>query len=232
MSAGSTSRESRDRIAGALARAGAGLGVAAGAIDVAVGSSIRPWVGNKLDPTRLGLGTIALSAIALTAAIVWQRHGAREGERRLATVLALGVPAAVCFTTIGRLWYLPGLLLLAAVAVILTASTRVELRGAITTRRWLQGLTIVLGGFYVFLGADALGLAGALGLLGGVSIWVSVAVAHSGQRQALVLLWLGALPFALATWWSAVTPLIAVLIITIGAGAAKAAVAALPIPRD
>src|ERR1700694_377163 len=62
--------------------AGAALGIIAGVIDVAVGASIRDWVGDKLDTSTLGVGTIALSSIALAAAIAWQRPGGPGGGRR------------------------------------------------------------------------------------------------------------------------------------------------------
>jgi hypothetical protein len=210
-----------DRAAGRLAIMGAALGVLAGLVDVAAGPSIRDWVGNKLDTTRLGIATLALSAIALAAAIAWQRPGGRIGGRRLATVLALALPAAICFTTIGRMWYVPGVLLLAAAGLILAASTRDELAGAVDERRWLRGLIVTLGAYDVFLGADALGVAGVLGILGGVAIWAALSTTGRSRRVALTLLVLGALPFAVATWWSVVTPLIALLVLAIGVPAVR-----------
>jgi hypothetical protein len=209
-------RTTADRTAGRLAIAGSALGVLVGLVDVAVGPSIRDWVGNKLDTTRLGFATLALSAIALTAAIAWQRHGGRIGGRRLSTILALALPAAICFTTIGRLWYLPGVLLLGASTLIVAASDREELAGAVNERRWRHGLIVTLGAYYVFLGVDSLGVAGMLGILGGLAIWAALLAATSARRLGLTLLVLGALPFALATWWTVVTPLIALLVLAIG----------------
>jgi hypothetical protein len=213
----SESHQELDRLAGLLAMAGAVLGIIAGVIDVAVGTSIRDWVGNKLDTSTLGVGTIALSSIALAAGIAWQRPGGQGGARRLATGLALAVPAGICFTTIGRLWYLPGLLLLGAAALILATSTRAEFACAVNEQRWLRGLTVMLGGYYVFLGVDAQGVAGVLGIIGGLLIWAAVAIAGNSRRACLTLVVVGALPFAIATWWSLVTPLIALLTLLIGA---------------
>jgi hypothetical protein len=51
--------------------------------------------------------------------------------------------------------------------------------------RWLNGLTVVLGAYYVFLGADALGAAGALGILGGLAIWAAIADARGPARPAV-----------------------------------------------
>ena len=214
-------RAKLDALAGTLATLGATLGIVAGAIDLAVGSSIRDWVGNKLDTTRLGAATLILSAVALAAALAWRRSSARTGGRRLATLLALLLPAGICFTTIGRLWYIPGALLLIAAALIGAASTRADLARAIDERRWRAGLTVTLGAYYVFLGADALGIAGVLGILGGLAMWAALIIAPRNHRLALALLALGALPFAVATWWSVVTPLIAILALVTGRAAVR-----------
>lgn len=209
-------RKTLDRTAGRLATVGGVLGVLAGLVDIAAGPSIRNVVGNKLHTTTLGFTTIALSAIAVAAAVAWQQRRGRIGGRRLGTLIALVLPAAICFTTIGQLWYLPGVLLLGASALIAATTTRQELAGAVHEHRWLGGLIVVLGGYYVFLGADSHGIAAVLGLLGGLAIWSSVLAARSFQRLALTLLLVGAPPFAIATWWSVVTPLAALLVLAIG----------------
>ena len=212
-----------DRAAGRLAVAGATLGVIAGLVDVAVGGSIRAWVGNKLDTSTLGVATVILSTVSLAAGVEWHRRGGRAGGRRLATVIAFLLPAGVCFTTIGRLWYLPGVLLLAASVLVLLASSREELVRAVDEHHWLNGLVAFLGGYYVFLGADALPKgAGVLGILGGLAIWAALAATRRFHRAGLGLLWAGALPFAILTWWSVITPLIAILILTIGPAATRA----------
>lgn len=206
-----------DRLAGRLAALGAVLGVLAGVVDVAVGSSIRGWIGNKLDPTPLGLVTIILSAVALAGAVAWERPGGRVGDRRLATALAFLIPAIICFTTIGRLWYLPGALLIGAGALVVGATARGELSHAVSRHHWLSGLTALLGGYYLFLGGDALPkAAGVLGILGALAIWTALLDTRRSHRTRLILLVVGALPFAIATWWSVVAPLIALLVLTIG----------------
>jgi len=206
-----------DRLAGRLAALGATLGVLVGVVDVAVGPSIRGWIGNKLNPTPLGLLTVILSAVALAGAVQWERPGGRDGDRRLATALAFLIPAGICFTTIGRLWYLPGVLLLGAAVLVIGASTRDELTHAINPHHWLTGLTALLGGYYLFLGGDALPKAtGVLGILGALAIWAALIATHRSHRLKLTLLVAGTLPFAIATWWSVVTPLIAVLLLSVG----------------
>src|ERR1700682_5254711 len=188
-----------DGLVGPLASAGATLGIIAGLVDVAVGPSIPGWVGNKLNTSILGIGTIALSSVALAAAIAWKRNSSHVGPRRVGTAVGLAVPAILCFTTIGRLWYMPGTMLLIAAATILANSTREDFTGAMNARRWLRLLLVVLGGFYIFLGADALGLAGALGIAGGVLIWAVLAGDFASRRASFPLIALGALPFAIAT---------------------------------
>ena len=103
-------RARQDRLAGWLALAGASLGALAGLLELTIGPSIRDWVGNKQDTTRLGWTTIILSLVALAAAIAIRRRP----DRRVAIALGLLVPGLICFTTVGRLWYLPGTLLWSA----------------------------------------------------------------------------------------------------------------------
>ena len=50
-----------------------------------------------------------------------------------------------------------------------------------------------------------------VGILGGLAICAVLTIARGNHRLALDFLAIGALPFAIATWWSVVTPLIAAL---------------------
>lgn len=209
-------RAGRDRIAAGLAAAGAGLGVLAGLVELTVGPSIREWVGNKQDTTRLGLTTTLLAVIAAFAAAALRRPGGAAGARRIAVTLGLAIPALLCFTTVGRLWYLPGLLLLAAAVLLLAGTTRAELAAAFTERHWRVALLAACGASYVLLGATAIGGAGALGIVGGVLLWAVPAAARRSRATAYGVLLAGALPFAAVTWWSVVTPLIAMLAIWFG----------------
>lgn len=207
-----------DRRAGQLALAGASMGVLAGLLELTIGPSVLDWVGNKQDTTRLGLTTAILSAVALVAAATLRRPRGRVAGRRVAIALALVIPALVCFTTVGRLWYLPGALLLAAGALVLAGTRRREFAAAFDERHWRVGLLVACGACYVFLGATALGVTGVLGILGGALIWAAARTARRSPRVAYALLLGGAMPFAAATWWSVITPVIAVLTIVIGRG--------------
>jgi hypothetical protein len=212
------------RVGAALAAMGASLGAVAGSIELALGPHIRSWVGNKQDTTRLGLATLVLSLVALVAAVIWSRRQDASVGTRLLVAAGLLVPGAICFTTVGRAWYLPGGLLIAA-AALAGAGLRADARDVVATigRSWLAVLTFVLGAFYVFLGATALGLAGVLGIVGGLVILTLVATAgRFPRRVAQGILIAGALPFGLLTWWSIVTPLFAILVIAVGSLALRA----------
>jgi hypothetical protein len=200
-----------------LSTTGAVLGIVAGLVELTLGSHIRAWVGNKQDTTRLGLATITLSAIALLAAVTWlQRRESSPGTRVL-VVVGLIVPGVICFTTAGRAWYAPGALLVVAAAMA-ASDLRKHARDVVETisRHWLAALTVVLGAFYIFLGATALGVAGMLGILGGIMILACVASSSRRPRVAPLVLVTAALPFAILTWWSIVTPMLAILIVVIG----------------
>lgn len=206
------------RLGAYLAAVGASLGIAAGLVELTLGPQIRSWVGNKQDTTRLGLATVLLSAIAGLAAATWLRRKDASPGMRLLIVIGLIVPGLICFTTAGRAWYLPGALLILA-GGIAVAELREDAYEVIetTSRNWLAGLTFVLAAFYIFLGATALGVAGMLGIGGGVAI-VAVVAASSRmpRRVTLLTLLVASLPFAFLTWWSIVTPLLAILTVVIG----------------
>jgi hypothetical protein len=206
------------RLGAYLAAVGASLGLVAGHVELTLGPQIRSWVGNKQDTTRLGLATIALSAIALLAAVTWLRRKDASPGTRLLIGVGLIVPGGICFTTVGRAWYLPGALLVLA-AGMAASGLRRDARVVLETisRSWLAVLAILIGAFYVFLGATALGLAGLLGAVGGTTIIALVASSSRiPPRVGPLVLVAAALPFAVLTWWSIVTPLLAILIVPIG----------------
>ena len=206
------------RVAAVLGLVGGALGLLAGLVELTAGPSIRTWVGNKEDTTRLGLATLLLATIALAAAIVLARHPDALAPRRLGLAVSLALPGLIGYTTVGRLWYLPGPLLVTA-AVLVAADLRRDIGdvAAAVDREWTTILTVALACLYIFLGATALGLAGALGVLGGACVLALVAVRRTIPAPLAVgLLVLAALPFAALTWWSVATPLIALLLVGFG----------------
>jgi hypothetical protein len=118
------------RLGAYLAALGGSLGIAAGLAELTVGPGIRAWVGNKQDTNRLGLATITLSAIALLAAFTWWRRKDASVATRLLIVVGLFLPGAICFTTVGQVWYLPGALLVVAAGL-----ARSSIRSTVTGSR-------------------------------------------------------------------------------------------------
>jgi hypothetical protein len=102
-----------------LGLAGAALGIAAGFVQLFAGRVIPEWTGNKADTVGLGLATIALTIVA--AVCLWQIQRSPGRWSRWVPAVAGIAAVAVCFTTVGRLWYLPGPLLIAALVLALFA---------------------------------------------------------------------------------------------------------------
>lgn len=94
---------------------GSVIGLLSGIIEMSFGSQILPWIGNKENPLVLGLVTFILSCLAFISVISAHTPTKLTNNRKLANILGLLLPATVCFTTVGRLWYLPGFLLLVTV---------------------------------------------------------------------------------------------------------------------
>ena len=104
--------------------AGAALGIAAGITQWAVGNEIPEWTGDKLHPVQLGIITIALSLIAMAAVVFAHRNPTISPRARVALAAVILLAAVVCFTTVGRLWYVPGPLLIIAAGFLLAGSSR------------------------------------------------------------------------------------------------------------
>jgi hypothetical protein len=99
------------------------LGIVAGIVQWALGSEIPEWTGDKLHPVQLGIITIALSLLALVSVGYLARHGKSLTWQPALAALGILAAAGICFTTVGRLWYVPGPLLIAS-AVLLWLSAR------------------------------------------------------------------------------------------------------------
>jgi hypothetical protein len=107
-----------------LGVAGALLGIAAGAVQWAVGDEIGDWTGNKLHPVQLGIITIVLSGVALACVQYLARRREVPDRNRWAAAFLIVAVAGVCFTTVGRLWFVPGPLLLISAALLVRAPGR------------------------------------------------------------------------------------------------------------
>lgn len=194
---------------------GGALGVVAGMTQTLVGNRIPAWSGNKTSPIGLGLLTVLLSVLAIAG--VWGLRGPHPAPpwRRAVALIGLLVPAGLCFSTVGRLWYVPGAILMAAAFRIVSAEGREELWSVVRVN-WLWALISVLGAFEVLMAVSAAPASTtAVGVIAGVLLMAAPwATADARVRVALILL--GSIPFALLTWWSLATPLLAAVAAGIG----------------
>lgn len=205
-----------DRYAAWSGVLGGALGAAAGIVQAVVGTELGAWAGHKADPVPLGLLTVALSGLALAVALVQLRAEEPPGAgRRAAVASAELVAGTVCFSTVGRLWWLPGALLLSAAAAEVGAAPADVAR--IVRRAWPAILTGVLGACLMLVAATA-GSPLVLwpGLVSGLAVAAAPWLSGRSVPGAVAVLLLGALPFAAITWWSAVTPLTAVMALLTG----------------
>jgi hypothetical protein len=86
----------------------------------------------------------------------------------------------------------------------------------VIARNVLEGAIVVLAGLYAYVGIHEAGTARFIGIIGGVLIVAGLFARSSSRLLAAGLLVIGALPLAIATWWSIVTPLIALLLLLLG----------------
>lgn len=190
--------------------------MAAGAAVAARGNDLADWTGGKQDPTPLGLLTVALSVCAAAACLNQARpseNGIHPG-RRAAVVVGQLLPALICFTTVGRLWWAPGVLLLAAAGLTISSAPSAVARAVRSP--WPAVLLGVLAAFVVLVASTAAPALMALAVAGGALVTASSWVRPRRPRWAAAMVLLGVLPFALLTWWSLVTPLLAVLMLVAG----------------
>lgn len=199
-------RYGRHRLAARLGATGAALGVFAGLVQVTVGTRIPSWTGDKRAPVQLGTLTIALSLLAAAAAIRQSRPAIPEDVRAVCS-LAIALPGLLCFTTVGRLWYLPGPLLLAAAAVTFHGAREIaELLG----RNYLRLLLGLLGTAEVLMAVSGPPPVVAVGTAGGVALAVA---AWRGPSRRLFphFVLAGIAPFPALAWTAVVPVVLAVL---------------------
>jgi hypothetical protein len=83
-------------------------------------------------------------------------------------------------------------------------------------RMWPGALLAVLGILYLWIGLAAHGWDRLFGIVGGVLIVAAAEATRRSGTTALGFLLLGSLPLAVATWWSIVTPGLAILTLLMG----------------
>ncbi len=235
--------ERRQLLAARSAIFGGGLGMVAGLLQTFFGHGMGSWSGAKANPAGLGLLTVLLSAVAILSGLwlsgkVRPTRGSAPGrdpvspQQSMAILVGLLIPAALCFSTVGRLWYLPGVILLVAAGVLVAAGNTDDLWSVIRAQ-WLHFLISGLGGLQILMAVSAAPIPVViLGVVGGIVLAAAPWVPR-GRWVRLTLIALGCLPFAILTWWSLVTPLLALLAIGLGlaAGAPRRA-APVAAPED
>lgn len=204
-------------IAGRLGVIGGGLGIVAGVVQATVGNRIPDWSGDKHQPVALGLLTVVLSASALAAARTLRVADAPHDSVIARVAIWLAIVAAVCSTTVGRLWAVPGLLVVVSAGATVAAIGWQHFRAEVAAH-WLRGLLGILGGFALLMAVSAAPAATiAAGALAGASLIAAASLATPGRRWIVCGLVAATLPFAILAWWAVVPPLLtaAALVISI-----------------
>lgn len=214
----SAAPDRRHRVAARLGVAGGSLGVVAGVIQATVGSRIPYWTGAKAAPGSLGLLTITLSLLAGLAALR-QRNPRLTVGSRAACAVALLAAGFLCFTTVGRLWYLPGPLLLVAGTLTIDSWQHTA---SVIVKNWWRCLLSVLGAAELLMAAGAPPALMAVGAVGGIALIAASWLRHARRVALLGLVVLGTVPFA-ALAWTAIVPVLLLL---------AAAAVAVPLARD
>jgi hypothetical protein len=193
-------------VAARLGVLGAALGAGAGIIQATMGSRIPDWTGAKESPGALGLLTVALAVLAGLAAVRQASPGISDGWRA-ACALGLLVPGLLCFTTVGRLWYVPGPLLLVGGTLCIRSW---QSTASVIARNWARCLLSALGVCELLMAAGAAPAVMAVGAVGGLALITAAWLPTSPRSALLGLLAVGTVPFA-ATAWTAIAPILLVL---------------------
>lgn len=215
-------RSQRHRLAALLGLLGAGTGVLAGVTQASVGSRIPDWTGAKSAPGALGLLTIALSLVAGLAAVRQTRPGLSAGPRA-ATALVLIVPGLLCFTTVGRLWYVPGALLVFA-SLVSVESWRIT--AILIAANWTRCLLAALGAAELLMAAGAPAALMVVGAIGGMCLIAAARLTTLPKEAFVGLVMVGTVPFAVLAW----TAIVPVLLLLVAVGLAVPLVR--PLRRD
>jgi hypothetical protein len=195
--------ERRHRLAAGLGLAGSLLGVVAGLTQATVGDRIPEWTGAKQAPVALGLLTVALSLAAGLAA-GWQQRTRLTVGARAACAFGLAGPGLLCLSTVGRLWFLPAVLLLAAAAM--TIDSWRDTAAALAVG-WWRILLSALGGCELLMSAGAAPTPMVVGALGGAALVAAAWLDHRPRWRVWALVAVGTIPFA-ALAWTSIVPLI------------------------
>ncbi len=201
-----------DRILQATGLLAALFGVVAGVAEILAGTV--GWAGNKNDPTTLGWVTIGLG-VAVGGASVLASRSQRPGAQ-LCAAAALLVCGLIGLTTAGLAWIPAAIASITAWAMVVRRPRGDTTWRAVARAQWAPALIGVLALIYLAFGIVARGGTGLLGVIGAAVACLALAVRHRSRIAAVAGLMLAAIPFAVVTLWTVVTPLTAVLMLAIG----------------
>ena len=179
------------------------LGIMAGLTQATVGARIPEWTGAKQAPLALGLLTVALSILAGLATLR-QRRADLSVASRAACALGLIGPGLLCLSTVGRLWYLPAVLMLAAGTLTIESW---RLTATVLTANWLRVLLSVLGAGELLMSAAAPPALMVIGGISGVALIAAAWIRSTRRAPFWGLVVLGTVPFA-AFGWTSIVPLL------------------------
>jgi len=189
------------------------LGVGAGVAEILAGTVT--WAGNKNDPTTLGWVTIGLGVVIGAASLSATRT--RRPGAHLGAAATLLVCALLGLTTAGLAWIPAAVAATVACALLVRRPRPAGAWRAVIRAQWAPALVVVLSLIYLAFGIVARDRVGLLGIAGAVTACTALALHRRSHRvAAAVAMVLAAVPFAVATAWSVVTPLTAVLMLAIG----------------
>lgn len=188
------------------------LGTAAGTAEVLVGTA--PWLGDKNDPTTLGLVTVLLALVVGAAALGWRR--AVTTPRALAVAAAMLVPALLGLTTAGAAWVPAAAAAVVGGAAALHHGVRPSSLRPSLRAQWPSILLGSLALVYVALGIASRGLPGVLALVGALAVGGTLVLRHRSPALAAAVLVAGTVPWAVLDWWSIVPPATTVLALAVG----------------
>jgi hypothetical protein len=202
-----------------LGSVGALLLVAAGVVQVVAGRAVPAWTGDKAAPVPLGLLTIALGALALLAA----RRAGRDQAPGARAVTALGTagPGLLCLSTVGRLAWLPAVLLVAAALLAVGREWR-GVAAAVAGHRW-RVLLGALGCCQWLMAAAAAPVPTVAAVAGGAALLVAAVLPRPRPAVLAVLVAVGVVPLALVGWAGVVPLVVALVALPVAVGVARAA---------
>jgi hypothetical protein len=202
-----------DRTLVAAGSVAALLGVGAGVAEIVAGTVT--WAGNKNDPTTLGWVTIGLGVVIGAASLAATRT--RRPGARLGAAATLLVCALLGLTTAGSAWIPAAVAATVAFVLVVRRPRPAGAWRAVIRAQWAPALVVVLSLIYLAFGIVARDRVGLLGIAGAVAACIALALhGRSHRSAAAVVLVAAAVPFAVATAWTVVMPVTAVLMLAIG----------------